>query len=238
MIKLTNLNYKYDKDDFELKDVSLEVEPGYVTVLVGYNGCGKTTLMRNMYGSLIPKSGEIFLDDKKIEFENLADYHKNVAFVGKSLFAEYYTVEENVELFKNLYDNYDEDMFLNLINKFDLASRIDSKFGILSRGQKLKVEIAFAISVKPKYLILDEPFAGLDEISKQDIVEILQNRINEENMGVFISTHLLDEIEDIADFIIMMKGGRIIKQGDRDSVIKPGNSLTDETIEIMGNEDK
>lgn len=238
MIKLRDLSYSYDDKDFRLDKINLEIEPGYVTVLVGYNGCGKTTLMRNMYGSLIPKSGEVLYDDKKIDFENLAEYHKDVAFVGKSLFADYYTIEENVELFKNLYDRFDEEMFLNLINKFDLANRIDSRFGILSRGQKVKVEIAFVISLKPKYLILDEPFAGLDEISKQDIVEILQNRINEDNMGVFVSTHLLDEIEDIADFVIMMKGGRIIKQGDRDSVIKPGNSLTDETIETMENEDK
>ena len=238
MIKLRDLSYSYDDKDFRLDKINLEIEPGYVTVLVGYNGCGKTTLMRNMYGSLIPKCGEVLYDDKKIDFENLAEYHKDVAFVGKSLFADYYTIEENVELFKNLYDRFDEEMFLNLINKFDLANRIDSRFGILSRGQKVKVEIAFVISLKPKYLILDEPFAGLDEISKQDIVEILQNRINEDNMGVFVSTHLLDEIEDIADFVIMMKGGRIIKQGDRDSVIKPGNSLTDETIETMENEDK
>lgn len=236
MIKLKDLSYRYGKNGFELDKINIEVEPGYITVLVGNNGCGKTTLMRNMYGSLIPKSGEIFLDDKKIEFNDLAEYHRSVAIIGKSLFADYYTIGDNAELFRNLYDNFDEDMFLNLINKFDLGNRIDSKYDILSRGQKVKVDIAFALAIKPKYLILDEPFAGLDEVSKQDIVEILQNRINEDNMGVFVSTHLLDEIEDIADYVIMMKDGKIIKSGDRDSVIKPGSTLTEEAIEVIGNE--
>lgn len=237
MIKVRNLNYKYKKDKFELKNINLDINKGYITVLVGNNGCGKTTLMRNIYGSLLPNNGEVLLDDEKIGYANLAEYHKKVSFVGKDIFAGYYTIVDNVNLLKTLYDKFDEQMFYDLIKELDLANRIDSKYSILSRGQKMKAEIAFALSIKPEFIILDEPFAGLDEISKQDIIEVLQVIISEENIGVFVSTHILDEIEDIADYVIFMKDGEIVKSGDRDSVIKVGNTLTDEIIEVIGEEE-
>ena len=237
MIKVKNLNYKYKNDKFELKDINLEIETGYVTVLVGNNGCGKTTLMRNIYGSLLANSGEIYLDDEKVSFDNLASYHRDVVYIGKSMYADYYTIADNVELFRTLYDRFDEDTFLKLANKFGLGNRIDSKYSILSRGQKVKADIAFAISIKPKYIILDEPYAGLDEVSKQDITEILQTRVNEDNVGIFLSTHIIDEIEDVADFIVMMKDGKIVKSGDRDSVISMGRTLTEETIDMIEDEE-
>lgn len=237
MIKLRDLNYSYDKKDLKLENINLDIEPGYITVLVGANGCGKTTLMRNMYGSLIPKSGEIFLDDEKISFDNLAEFHRDVVYIGKSIYADYYTIADNIELFRTLYDRFDEETFLKLANKFGLGNRIDSKYSILSRGQKVKADIAFAIAVKPKYIILDEPYAGLDEVSKQDITEILQNKVSEDNVGIFLSTHIIDEIEDIADFIVMMKDGKIVKSGDRDSVIGMGKTLTEETIDVIEDEE-
>ena len=237
MIKVRNLNYKYKNDKFELRDINLDIEAGFVTVLVGNNGCGKTTLMRNMYGSLIPKSGEIFLDDEKISFDNLAEFHRDVVYIGKSIYADYYTIADNIELFRTLYDRFDEETFLKLANKFGLGNRIDSKYSILSRGQKVKADIAFAIAVKPKYIILDEPYAGLDEVSKQDITEILQNKVSEDNVGIFLSTHIIDEIEDVADFIVMMTDGKIVKSGDRDSVIGMGKTLTEETIDVIEDEE-
>ena len=237
MIKLRDLNYSYDKKDLKLENINLDIEPGYITVLVGANGCGKTTLMRNMYGSLTPKSGEIFLDDEKISFDNLAEFHRDVVYIGKSIYADYYTIADNIELFRTLYDRFDEETFLKLANKFGLGNRIDSKYSILSRGQKVKADIAFAIAVKPKYIILDEPYAGLDEVSKQDITEILQNKVSEDNVGIFLSTHIIDEIEDIADFIVMMKDGKIVKSGDRDSVIGMGKTLTEETIDVIEDEE-
>lgn len=237
MIKLRDLNYSYDKKDLKLENINLDIEPGYITVLVGANGCGKTTLMRNMYGSLTPKSGEIFLDDEKISFDNLAEFHRDVVYIGKSIYADYYTIADNIELFRTLYDRFDEETFLKLANKFGLGNRIDSKYSILSRGQKVKADIAFAIAVKPKYIILDEPYAGLDEVSKQDITEILQNKVSEDNVGIFLSTHIIDEIGDVADFIVMMKDGKIVKSGDRDSVIGMGKTLTEETIDVIEDEE-
>lgn len=237
MIKLRDLNYSYDKKDLKLENINLDIEPGYITVLVGANGCGKTTLMRNMYGSLTPKSGEIFLDDEKISFDNLAEFHRDVVYIGKSMYADYYTIADNIELFRTLYDRFDEETFLKLANKFGLGNRIDSKYSILSRGQKVKADIAFAIAVKPKYIILDEPYAGLDEVSKQDITEILQNKVSEDNVGIFLSTHIIDEIGDVADFIVMMKDGKIVKSGDRDSVIGMGKTLTEETIDVIEDEE-
>jgi ABC-2 type transport system ATP-binding protein len=153
------------------------------------------------------------------------------------MYADYYTVADNIELFRTLYDRFDEEIFLKLANKFGLGNRIDSKYSILSRGQKVKADIAFAIAVKPKYIIPDEPYAGLDEVSKQDITEILQSRVSEDNVGIFISTHIIDEIEDVADFIVMMKDGKIVKSGDRDSVIGIGKTLTEETIDFIEDEE-
>ena len=97
------------------------------------------------------------------------------------------------------------------------------KFGLLSTGEKAKVETAFLLARTPKFIILDEPLANIDPVFKTDILQILQRSVADNGTGVLISTHLLDEISEMVDYIYVMKNGQIVKQGDR--------------FELLGDED-
>ncbi|MCR5149314.1 MAG: ABC transporter ATP-binding protein [Eubacterium sp.] len=225
MLQAENIKFRYKSGKFEVMDISLNIEEGYIYCLLGENGCGKTTTMKLLYGMLTPDKGKVswngktVTEDGRIKNKILAEYHREVAFTGTEWCAEGVSVKANVDILSKLYPSFDMNYFESLIKKAGLSGEMDKKYAALSRGQKVKIEIAFNLAKKPKLMILDEPLANLDPVYKVDILEILQNAVAEDNLSIIISTHLLDEITDMVDYIIFMKNGEITDFGDRESIL-------------------
>lgn len=209
--------YKHGAGDFALNDVSFEIQPGYFTCLLGHNGAGKTTLLKLLYGMLTPGGGEITLDGKAITSDNLDEYHQRAAYVGEEWCIPFLSGKDNVDTLSVLYPEFDWKLYGSLLKKLDF-NEVDTLYFRLSSGQKLKLQLCFQLARRPKYVILDEPLANLDVVAKQDIIEVLQQGINEWNMGVLMSTHLLDEISDVVDYIAVLEEGRLAEYGDREEI--------------------
>ena len=225
MIELKNIGYKYtnkvkDKGKrFELQDASLKIEKGYISCLLGKNGAGKTTLLSLMYGMLKPNSGEVLWDGVKVDKKNLTEFRKDTAFVGGTWCVDGMTVDHNVEMLSQLYPSFDTEYF-NTLMKVAGADRIrNSLFGNLSKGEKVKAEICFMLARRPGIIILDEPLANIDPVFKVDILALLQKTVSDNEIGVLISTHLLDEISDMVDYINVLEDGRIVKSGSRFEIL-------------------
>jgi ABC-2 type transport system ATP-binding protein len=225
MIEAKNINfhYRHNKNDFMINDVSIEIKPGYMTCLLGSNGAGKTTLMSLIYGILNPESGNIYYEGKPVDKKTQQAFHRDVAYFGEKWCANNLKVNENVEMLSLLYPSFEKKLFDKYMVLAQANDISDKKFEILSTGEKAKVETAFLLARTPKFIILDEPLANIDPVFKTDILQILQRSVADNGTGVLISTHLLDEISEMVDYIYVMKNGQIVKQGDR--------------FELLGDED-
>ena len=230
MIEIKDMEFRYGsvtkkEKKFEVKDASLKLEKGYISCLLGKNGAGKTTLLSLMYGMLKPKKGELLWDGKPVTKNNLTEYRQNVAYIGENWCLQGLTVDHNIEMLSGLYPSFDKTYFDSLM-KLAGADRVrESLFGKLSKGEKVKVEIAFALARRPKYVILDEPLANIDPVFKIDILDILQKGVSDNEIGILLSTHLLDEISDMVDYINVMEDGRITTSGTRFEVLgEDGNA--------------
>ncbi len=230
MIEIKDMEFRYGsvtkkEKKFEVKDASLKLEKGYISCLLGKNGAGKTTLLSLMYGMLKPKKGELLWDGKPVTKNNLTEYRQNVAYIGENWCLQGLTVDHNIEMLSGFYPSFDKTYFDSLM-KLAGADRVrESLFGKLSKGEKFKVEIAFALARRPKYVILDEPLANIDPVFKIDILDILQKGVSDNEIGILLSTHLLDEISDMVDYINVMEDGRITTSGTRFEVLgEDGNA--------------
>ncbi|MBQ9490274.1 MAG: ABC transporter ATP-binding protein [Lachnospiraceae bacterium] len=225
MLTAKNINYRYGlakKDAFELQDVSLTLEPGYVSCLLGKNGSGKTTLLNLLYGMRKPKSGEILWKGQRLDDKTLADFRQEVAYVGEAWCVESMTVAQNMEMLSILYPAFDRDYFDSLMKLAGADGCLDQVFSALSTGERMKLEISFVLARRPKLILLDEPLANIDPVFKVDVLELLQKGVAENETGVLISTHLLDEISDMVDYVNVLENGRLIKSGTRFDVLGEG----------------
>ena len=235
MLKSYKLNYHYGitspkENGFAIRDVFINAEPGYITCLLGKNAAGKTTLLSLLYGMLRPKSGKVSWDGKEVNYKNLAAYHREVAYFGEAWCASGLTVNKNVEMLSTLYPTFDRKLFDSLITLAQAESTLDKYYIELSTGEKAKVEIAFLLARKPKLLIMDEPLANIDPVFKADILELLQKGVADNGTGVLISTHLIDEISDMVDYIYVLDNGEIKKHGSRFELLGDGEGNLREVL--------
>ena len=241
MIKGENLKFRYNEKKAPVLDnVSIEVREGYMTVLLGHNAGGKSTLFKLLYGALLPESGSVYYgfseDDNyseafecrltELNFDNTVEMRRKVAMVSEELplFATL-DVAQNIEMFESLYPEFDREEFEKTANDFGLFSENKEMFyknlpTDISTGEYMKLKLALTFARHPKLLIMDEPFANLDPVVKTDIMELMQERIAKENIGILLSTHLLEEINDAADYIYVIEKGKIVKSGDRESLFE------------------
>lgn len=219
MIEAKNLKFKYGPsgaDKFEIKDVSIKPEQGYISCLLGRNGSGKTTLLKLLYGVLKSRGGSLIWNGEKLSIRNIAAYRQEAAFVGAGGWcAEELSIKRNTEIFSTLYPGFDNAYYEELLDMAGLAGDMDKICMSLSQGQRMKAEIVFALARRPKFLLMDEPLANLDPVFKTDILELIQKSVSENETGVLLSTHLCDEISDIVDMIYVIEDGRISRSGSR-----------------------
>lgn len=180
---------------FELRDISFTLPRGYIMGLVGRMGSGKTTLLKSILNPSLIKSGSV-------EYEGQAGFIMEDA----PFFIEA-TLKENMELFKNLYIDYDEKEFYDRLRSVGLEEH--KVYGLLSKGEKVRFQFAFAMGHHPGLLLLDEPTSGLDVTFRREFLYMLQEAVEKQMISAIFSTHLTDELERIADFIGVMDNGTL-----------------------------
>ena len=131
------------------------------------------------------------------------------------------TMQKNVQTLKTLYESFDEEEYGRLMEIFGLKkATLEKTCPELSQGQKMLFQIAFALARHPKLLLLDEPFANLDPVVKVDLVQLFQERIKDEGISIIVSTHLVDDVSDMVDYVGLMKEGKLVMYGDRESIFE------------------
>ena len=222
MILKTNNIVKYYGKRAVVDGVSVEVRQGEIVGLLGPNGAGKTTSFYMMVGLVKPHAGSVYLDDKEIT--NLPMYKRAQMGVGylaqeASVFRTM-TVEDNlysVLEMTNLSKDEQKKKCESLLDEFGLQAVRKNKGGLLSGGERRRTEIARALATSPKFILLDEPFAGVDPIAVEDIQQIVATLKNK-NIGILITDHNVHETLSITDRAYLLFEGKILKQGTADEL--------------------
>lgn len=205
-----------------VSDVSIDVKQGEIVGLLGPNGAGKTTSFYMFVGLVQPDDGHIFMDDKKLT--NMPMYKRARLGVGylsqeASVFRNL-TVRENLESILQFFDFSKKEIRQRvdeLIEEFGLERVVDNKGYSLSGGERRRTEIARALVTDPKFILLDEPFAGVDPIAVEDIQEIVA-QLRHRNIGIFITDHNVHETLAITDRAYLMFEGKILMEGSADKL--------------------
>ncbi len=200
-----------------VKDVSFEVEQGEIAGLLGPNGAGKTTSFYMIVGLIQPNSGKIFLDEEEITYEPVyRRAQKGIGYLSQeaSVFRRL-SVEDNIRAVLEMTKLTKEEQRFrveSLLNEFGLQ-KIRKSLGIqLSGGERRRTEIARALALKPNFILLDEPFAGVDPIAVEDIQEIVA-KLKDKNIGILITDHNVHETLSITDRAYLLFEGEILKAG-------------------------
>lgn len=212
-IEILNLNKKYQ--DFSLKDISFKVPEGSIVGIIGENGAGKTTIIKCIL-NIIPKdSGEITILEKEELSKNIKE-QIGVVFEGSNFPEELNAKEINNSL-KKIYKNWDEEKYYGLLYKLKIP--LNQKIKYYSKGMKMKLSILIALSHDTNLLILDEATNGLDPIVRVEILDILLDFIQDEKHTILMSSHITSDLEKIADYIVLIKNGKVLLETKKDNLI-------------------
>jgi lipopolysaccharide export system ATP-binding protein len=220
-IKAEKLIKKYNKERV-VDEVDLQVERGEIVGLLGPNGAGKTTTFYMILGLINPDGGEIFFDQHNIS--NLPVYKRARLGIGylpqeASIFRKL-TVGENLKAileYRDLTDEEMENIIIELLEEFHIVNLRNRKAFQLSGGERRRVEIARALAADPAFILLDEPFAGVDPIAVNDIQDIIRY-LKKRGLGVLITDHSVRETLSITDRAYIMHEGKILLSGTAEEI--------------------
>ena len=221
MIEVKNVTKKYGKA-VAVEDISFSIEDGEIVGLLGPNGAGKTTTFYTVCGLVKPTSGTVYFDDKDITALPLHKRAlKGIGYLPQesSIFKEL-SVEDNLMLAAQIITNDKEEQHKRVEELLELFNiePIRQRLGVsLSGGERRRTEIARALVSQPKFLLLDEPFAGVDPIAVKDIQEII-HQLTKINIGVLITDHNVRETLEICDRAYVMKAGSLLSSGTSEEI--------------------
>ena len=214
ILEIKDLCKKYST--FELKNVSFSLEKGKIMGFVGRNGAGKSTTLKAIL-NLITFTGSIKINGKEFR-ENEEENKQNIAFILGGINAyRFVTVKTLKDVTKRFYKNWDEDLFKKYLTLFGIDEK--KKIKDLSQGMKVKINLALALSHKANLLILDEPTSGLDPVSRDEILEIFLNLVENERVSILFSTQIVSDLERCANYITYIRNGEIIDSSTLDDFV-------------------
>lgn len=222
-IKVSNLSKRYKKSSRpSLDNVSLDLPQGCVLGLVGENGAGKTTLIKAITGSVKFDSGsiEVLGHDIDAASQNKTDdrFRQDIGTVlAEDSFPEIMTAGMIGNVMKSIYINWDSACYNRYLEKFGLNSK--KKYKEYSRGMKMKLSIAVAMSHNAKLLLLDEATSGLDPVVRDQLLDEFNEFTRDENHSILISSHITSDLEKICDYIAFIHEGRIVMCDTKDAIL-------------------
>lgn len=204
MIEVTNISKSFRRKKV-LDGISFSLNKGEITALLGINGVGKSTTLKIIMGLAKQDRGKVLVDGEELTYKNL----DKLAFVPdiKNTFRGM-KVRECFEYMECFYDKWDSEKAYEMLEEFELNK--EDKIDKLSKGNISKVKIILGFAQKAEYILMDEPFSGIDIFTREDILNSLINYISEDN-GILITTHEIAEIEGVADRVLLLKEG-VIKE--------------------------
>ncbi|MCY9203960.1 ABC transporter ATP-binding protein [Bacillus atrophaeus] len=221
--------------DFQLKDISMTVEKGFITGFIGGNGVGKSTTIKLIMNLLQPDSGSISifgLDHKEHEKE----IKRRIGFVfDENIFYAHLTLAEMKEIIRPCYMNWDDSLFNYYVEKFELP--LNKKIKSFSKGMMMKASLSIALSHHAELIIMDEPTSGLDPIFRREFLDILHNIMQDGKKTIFFSTHITTDLDRIADYITFIHNGEHIftkksyQIQEEYAIVKGGMELLDRDTE-------
>ena len=214
---LKNVNKKYEKSNFAIKDISFSVPEGSIVGFIGENGAGKSTTMNCILNVIRRDSGTIEIFGREMTDEDI-DSRENIGVVYDSNnFPEYLTAKQLADILGRIYSKWDDFCFEQFLRRFGLPE--SQKIKSYSRGMSMKLAIAVALSHDSKLLILDEATSGLDPIMRDEILDVLLEFVKQENHSILLSSHITSDLEKIADYIVFIHNGEIILNKTKDELI-------------------
>ena len=211
-LNISNLTKKYN--GFKLDNVSFSLPQGCILGLIGENGAGKSTTIRSILGS-IKYDGNIEVLGQPIS----AKLKNRIGVVLDEVgFPDKLNANDINKIMKNLFSNWDEKLYNEYLDKFDLPK--NKAFSDFSKGMKMKLGIAVALSHHAELLILDEPTSGLDPLVRDEIIDILNDFTREENHSILISSHIVSDLEKLCDYIAFMHKGKLMLCEEKDNLLE------------------
>jgi ABC-2 type transport system ATP-binding protein len=215
ILEIKNLSKNYD--GFKLRDVNIVLPKGCIMGFVGENGAGKSTTIKLILNLIHRDNGEVnILGLDNIKFDKQIKEDVGVVF-DESNFPDVMRAPDISMVMKNIYKNWDNAVFKSYLEKFSLP--LNKTVKEYSRGMKMKLSIAVALSHNPKLLILDEATSGLDPIVREEILDVFLEFIQNEEHAVFISSHITSDLEKIADYITFIHKGKIMFSEPKDNLL-------------------
>jgi len=234
-ISVKQLSKKYE--DFQLSDISFDVPMGTIMGLIGENGAGKTTIIKSMLNLINVESGDVKIFDKDYKKDEKIIKEDIGVVLGEAFFSPMIDANHVDKIMMKINRNWDTKLFYSYLQQFDLPK--NKKIKDLSKGMKMKLQIATALARDPKLLILDEPTSGLDPIVRNEILDIFLDFIQDEQHTVLLSTHITTDLEKIADYITFVNKGKLIFSKDKDEIMESFGILKcdEETFQVLDTED-
>lgn len=216
VLELMNVTKKYQ--DFTLDNVSFSVPTGCICGFIGQNGAGKTTTIQLILDIIKMDGGNIEVMGQSMSKEGIALKEKIGVVYDEMGFHEFMTPNEINTMMKNIYKNWQQDTFFEYLKRFSLPR--NKKCGAFSRGMRMKLQIAVALSHNAQLLIMDEPTSGLDPIVRNEMLQIFQEFVMDENHTILLSSHITGDLERIADMVVFIDHGKIVLSGNKDEILE------------------
>lgn len=215
-IEVKGLTKKYD--GFTLDNVDITVPKGTIMGFVGQNGAGKTTTIRSLLNIITPDSGSISLFGMDLK-ENESAIKERLAVVFDELpFHDCLNADRLNKIMREIYSRWNSDTFYAYLDRFALPRK--KKFSQFSKGMKMKVQIAAALSHNAELLIMDEATSGLDPVVRSEMLDVFMEYIQDENHSILMSSHITSDLERVADSLTFIHSGKIIMSGYKDVILE------------------
>ena len=216
-IKLSHINKSFG--DFAIRDLNLTVPSGTICGLVGENGAGKSTTIRLLMGVLRPDSGTASVLGADVSSPEFRDVKEDVGVVlDEAYFPESLNAVQVGKIMAATYRRWDQAAYDGCLKRFDLPG--NKQFKDFSRGMRMKLAIAVALSHQPKLLVLDEATAGLDPIVRDEVLDIFNEFTREEDHSILISSHILSDLEKLCDYIAFIHKGDLLFCEEKDRLLE------------------
>ncbi|WP_067839398.1 ABC transporter ATP-binding protein [Amphibacillus sediminis] len=215
LISMKNVAKTYD--EFKLDKVSLNIPKGKIIGLIGENGSGKTTIIKLILNEVQKDSGEILVFGKKNDLNIKSNKEDLAVIFDTNHFHEIFNAQEIGKFMKKIIHRWDDHKYEELLATFNLPANKPIKD--FSHGMKVKLNFAIVLSYAPKLLILDEATNGLDPMVRREILDILQRYVANKERSVFISSHIISDLDRIADQIILLHQGNILLDEEKETLL-------------------